>query len=160
MRRLDLLAKRTKQAPPEWWSSDEWATPPELVRWVAAGLQIPQFDLDACCRAESAKAPSFFTRQEDGLTQSWHGNVWVNPPYSSPKPWIEKAIQEVQSGRAVLVALLLPSRTDTGWFHDLILPHAGIMWLRGRPHFIGWQGTPIPSPRDPAFVAYMKAGLA
>jgi phage N-6-adenine-methyltransferase len=136
---------------PEWWSSDEWSTPQDVVD-VLSGWFGP-FDLDPCCRPETAKAPAFFAKGDDGLTQPWHGRVWVNPPYSDPRPWIEKAIQTVESGEARRVVMLLPCSTDTAWFHDLVIPHADIVFMRGRVRFLGWMGTPIGSPKSGTVVA-------
>jgi hypothetical protein len=33
--------------------------------------------------------------------------------------------------------MLIPSKTSTGDFHDIILPNAEIRWLKGRPKFKG-----------------------
>lgn len=42
--------------------------------------------------------------------------------------------------------LLIPSRTDTGWWHDLIVPRAKeIRFLRGR---LGFEGIPVKPERD------------
>jgi hypothetical protein len=49
--------------------------------------------------------------------------------------------------------MLLPCATDTGWFHDLVLPHADLTFLRGRIRFLGWQGTPIGSPKAGTLIA-------
>ena len=128
---------------PDWWTSDEWATPLDVFQRIAA-IYGP-FDLDACARIDTAKAPRYFTVDENGLTQPWTGRVWVNPPYSNPRPWIEKAIAESSIGAHVV--MLLPGAVDTTWFHDLVLPNADVVFMRGRVKFIGWQGTPIGSPK-------------
>src|SRR3990167_5169114 len=96
--------------------SDDWATPPEIVRAFEA--EFGPFDLDVCALAETAKAPRYFTRGDNGLSQLWHGRVWMNPPFSNPAPWLQKAIYETSTGHAALVVALLPAATDTGWFHD------------------------------------------
>ena len=130
---------------PDWWTSDEWATPPEVVERLAR--RFGPFDLDPCCRVETAKAPTYFTKDADGLQQQWRGRVWVNPPYSDPAPWIAKAVESVDSGEADRVVMLLPASIDTGWFHDLVLPNADVVFMRGRIKFLGWMGTPIGSPK-------------
>ena len=35
-------------------------------------------------------AKKTFNVIDDGLSQEWFGRVWMNPPYSNPKPWVEK----------------------------------------------------------------------
>lgn len=146
---MKLLAK------PEWWSSDHWATPPAII--TALEAEFGAFDLDPCCRPETAKAARFYTEHEDGLSQPWAGKVFLNPPYSKPAPWLEKAIYETSLSRACLVVALLPVRTDTRWFHALVKGCAELRFLQGRIKWIGWQGTPIPSPKDPSMLALYRS---
>ncbi len=68
-----------------------------------------------------------------GLERSWGRSTFVNPPYSNPRPWIEKAITEAREGKTVV--MLLRSDTSTEWFHELVLPWAEIRWLKGRLKF-------------------------
>lgn len=140
---------------PDWWTSDHWATPESLVSDLEK--EFGPFDLDPCCRIETAKAPKFFTKKENGLCQSWHGRVFLNPPYSNPKPWLEKANAETRFGNAYIVIALLPVRTDTKWFHDTVLGHSEIRFIKGRIKWIGWKGTPIPNPKDPSMLAIYRA---
>lgn len=150
----DLLESSTIAARPEWWTSDCWATPPNMVR--ALEIEFGAFDLDPCCQTDTAKAPRFYTPEQDGLTQQWHGRVFMNPPYSDPSPWLMKAIQEVEAGRAQLVVALLPACTDTGWFHELVQGRAEVRFIRGRVRFYGWQGTPITSPKQGSIFAIYR----
>lgn len=138
---------------PEWWSSDEWSTPSELVHRFA--LEFGPFTLDVCARPENAKAASFYTLNEDGLTQPWTGSVWLNPPYSDIGPWLAKARTEIENGCRIVCALI-PSATDTAWWHDHVIGHAELRFIRGRVRFIGWQGTPIPAPRTPSVLAIYR----
>jgi hypothetical protein len=32
---------------------------------------------------ETVRAAAYFTKEDDGLTKEWNGNVWLNPPYGS-----------------------------------------------------------------------------
>lgn len=128
---------------PAWWTSDDWATPPEFVDTLEA--EFGAFTLDPCAREESAKAPLYYTKEDNGLLQAWEGHVFVNPPYSAPGPWVRKAIDEAARG-TTSVLLLLPAATDVGWFHDLVLAHCNVRFVRGRLRFLGWEGTPIGSP--------------
>jgi phage N-6-adenine-methyltransferase len=134
------------KAKPKWWTSDEWSTPPSLVASLES--EFGHFDLDPACRPETAKAAKFYDRDVDGLTQPWTGKVFLNPPYSKPAPWLQKAIDETSTGRASLVVALLPASTDTEWFHKLVKDHAEIRFIKGRVRFHGWLGTPIGTPRQ------------
>lgn len=139
---------------PDWWSSDHWATPPDVI--AALECEFGGFDLDPCCRAETAKAPRFYVEADNGLSKPWPGKVFLNPPYSKPAPWLEKAISETAKGIASLVVALLPVRTDTRWFHNLVKEHSEIRFIQGRVRWIGWQGTPIPAPKDPSMFALYR----
>lgn len=144
---------------PEWWTSDHWATP--LRVFNAISRQYGPFDLDACATDQTAKCMQWFTREDDGLHQPWYGRVWVNPPYSDPRPWIQKAVDSIRYGQAQRVVMLLPASTDTAWFHDLVLPHADVVFIRGRIKFLGWRGTPIGSPKAGNIIAvFPKASAA
>ena len=140
---------------PEWWSSDHWSTPWPVVRGLEQ--EVGAFDLDPCCRPETAKAIQFYTEERDGLSQPWEGRVFLNPPYSKPGPWLQKAIAETAAGRAKIVVALLPVRTDTRWFHRLVNGIAELRFIQGRIKWIGWQGTPIPNPKDPSMLAIYRS---
>ena len=133
------------------WTSDKWATPPDVV----AGLEseFGAFDLDPCCERHTAKAPTFYVTS--GLELPWFGHVFLNPPYSKPGPWLARAVRAAKEEGATVVALL-PVRTDTKWFHELVWGVAEIRFIRGRIRWIGWAGTPIPSPKNPSMFAIYR----
>ena len=67
---------------------DEHYTP----AWVFEALAV-KFDLDVCApEGGRGIAPNYYTEADDGLSQEWFGNVWMNPPYSTPTPWVDKFI--------------------------------------------------------------------
>lgn len=113
--------------------SDEWETPNELVAWLAQSFA---FTLDPCCTPGTAKAARFFTREDDGLAQSWAGErVWMNPPYSKVGDWMRKAYESAQTDRATVVCLVA-ARTDTRWWQDWVQGKANeIQFLAGRVSF-------------------------
>lgn len=91
----------------------EWATPQGLfddLSFVFGG-----FTLDPCATPQNAKCARFFTKEEDGLSQSWSGKVFMNPPYGREiDRWVKKAWEE--SVKGALVVCLLPARVDTRTF--------------------------------------------
>ncbi len=122
--------------------TDEWPTPPALF----AGLDREfHFTTDVAAIPDNAKCDHFFTPAEDGLKQPWHGVCWMNPPYgASLRQWVKKAQESAQAG--AVVVCLLPARTDTQWWHDCVLPHGEIRYLRGRVKFGDAQNSaPFPS---------------
>lgn len=83
--------------------------------------------------------------------------MFLNPPYSNPGPWLEKARREVDAGRAELVVALVPVASDTRWFHDQVKDAGEVRFIRGRIRFLGWMGTPLGSPKTPSmFVIYRR----
>lgn len=77
-------------------ASDEWATPQELFDRLN---KIFRFNLDAAATLENAKCNEFYTKEENGLSRPWHGNVWLNPPYGRQiGAWVKKAYEEVTRG--------------------------------------------------------------
>jgi site-specific DNA-methyltransferase (adenine-specific) len=85
---MSYLATATSSA------SDEWSAPAALVAQLAD--EFGAFDLDPAATPDNAKAPRYFTRDDDGLAQPWHARrVFVNPPYGRGiRAWIGKAIAE------------------------------------------------------------------
>lgn len=104
-----------------------------------------RFTLDVCAAPENAKCKDFFTPEDDGLLQNWSGVAWCNPPYGPGiSKWIEKAFRESHNG--VTSVLLLPSRTDTRWFHSFVLGKAEIRFIKGRLKFgAAIYNAPFPS---------------
>lgn len=111
-----------------------WATPPEVFDPLHREFA---FTLDPCATVETAKVPRFFDEAADGLAQSWAGErVWMNPPYGREVyAWTSKARTEVTRG-AELVVGLLPASCDLAWWHDDIVGHAEVRYIRGRVRFL------------------------
>jgi hypothetical protein len=49
---------------------------------------------------------------------------------------VEVKVEKAKSASATTV-MLLPVATDVGWFHDCVLGHAEMRWIRGRIKFVG-----------------------
>lgn len=123
--------------------SDEWETPQAFFDKLNDEFN---FDLDVCATDENHKCANYFTVNDNGLLKSWGGyNVWCNPPYSEISKWVAKAFYETRNDNTVVV-LLIPSRTDTRYFHDYILNRAEIRFVKGRLKFSNSnQGAPFSS---------------
>jgi len=68
--------------------------------------------------------------QEDGLKAEWKDKTYVNPPYSNPLPWVEKAIEESRKGK--MIVMLLKVDTSTKWFAKLHEAKAKILFINSR----------------------------
>ena len=122
----------------------EWSMPQDLFDKLD---KIYGFDIDVCATKENAKCPVFYTKEDDGLNQTWKGVCWMNPPYGRKiGDWVSKAYRVGMKGSTVVA--LLPARTDTKWFHDYIYQQPGVTvtFLKGRLKFGGGKhAAPFPS---------------
>jgi ParB family chromosome partitioning protein len=98
--------------------------------------------LDPASTAEAnavVKAERFYTVEDDGLTQDWRGNIWLNPPYSIgilPR-FIEKLLGEVSVGNTKSAIILVNNATETGWFRRLAEESSAICFPTGRVRYWG-----------------------
>lgn len=121
--------------------TDLWETPQDLFDELD---NVFHFDLDVCALPENAKCDRYYTPEANGLVQVWEGVCWCNPPYGRQvKHWVRKVL--ISSINGATVVMLLPARTDTNWFHDYVLGHAEVRFLRGRLRFSGKDRAPFPS---------------
>lgn len=123
--------------------SDEWSTPQDIFDSLDREFC---FNLDPCSTDENHKCAKYYTQKEDGLKQDWRGaTVFCNPPYSNISAWVEKCYREGTKDNTTVV-LLIPSRTDTRYFHDFIYNRAEIRFIKGRLKFGGHSNSaPFPS---------------
>lgn len=121
----------------------EWSTPQDLFDRLNDEFH---FTLDPCSTDENAKCEKHYTRDQDGLKQSWVGEtVYCNPPYGREiGAWCRKCYEHFMGGGTAV--MLIPARTDTSWFHDWIYGKAEIRFIRGRLRFGNSKsGAPFPS---------------
>src|SRR5688572_14705072 len=110
--------------------SVDWATPEGLYALLDREFH---FDLDPCPLRE---------REVNGLAMSWAGRrVFCNPPYGpATMAWLSKGKE------AAIAVYLLPSRTDTRWWHKYAPQAAEVRFIRGRLKFGGSkESAPFPS---------------
>ena len=77
----------------------------------------------------------------NGIELDWANCTFVNPSYSKLNTtekhglgWVEKAHIEACKGKTIV--MLLPARTDSHWFHDIILEHNyEVRFIKGRLKF-------------------------
>ncbi|MEN6567165.1 MAG: DNA N-6-adenine-methyltransferase [Veillonellales bacterium] len=119
----------------------DWETPQDLYDKLNEEFN---FNIDVCATAENAKHSNYISPEQDGLQQDWRGVCWMNPPYGREiGNWIRKAYEESRKGCTVVC--LLPSRTDTCWWHEYVMK-GEIRFIRGRLKFAGAKNAaPFPS---------------
>mgnify|MGYP001170036786 FL=1 len=126
-------------------NSNEWYTPNDLYEKLNMEFK---FNLDPCATKENAKCDKFYTKRDDGLSKKWSGRVFVNPPYGREiGKWVEKSYKESLTEDVELVVMLIPSRTDTKYWHEWIFGKASVInFFKGRLKFGGSNNSaPFPS---------------
>lgn len=128
-------------------ATPEWYTPLDFFQEL--DLEFG-FTLDPCCTHENAKVAKHYTKEDDGLSKDWSGEVvFMNPPYGREiKAWMRKAYESSLGGATVVC--LVPARTDTAWWHDYAM-RGECRFLRGRLTF---GGAPAPAPFPNAVVVF------
>ncbi|MDY0139527.1 MAG: DNA N-6-adenine-methyltransferase [Candidatus Izemoplasmatales bacterium] len=81
----------------------------------------------------------------DALEIKWFDKTFCNPPYSRKLMplFINKAIEQSKLGKDII--LLIPSRTDTKYFHALLNEGVEIIFLDKRLRFSNKAPAPFPS---------------
>ncbi|WP_280393100.1 DNA N-6-adenine-methyltransferase [Nocardia wallacei] len=106
--------------------SSVWLTPPGII------TALGRFDLDPCAADPRPwdTARRHIAPPEDGLSATWSGRVWLNPPYGDIARWLGR-LADHQHGTALVFA-----RTETRWFVDSVWSRAdAVLFLHGRLRF-------------------------
>ncbi len=132
-------------------AKDEWETPRDFYRALDREFC---FGLDAAATPTNAKCSRWLT---DALDADWAGlawgkPIWLNPPYSQTRQFIDKAAQEARRGATVVC--LAAARTDTRWWHEHVWdalthqpqPGVEVRFIKGRLKFGNSENSaPFPS---------------
>lgn len=105
--------------PTQQMDSDERFTP----KWVFDALG-ETFDTDPASPVgleTFVPAKKRYTREDDGLSQTWEGFVWLNPPFSQSTAWADKFIAH---GNGIFLGPI----ANGGWFQRLARA-ADVLWL-------------------------------
>lgn len=123
---------------------DRRATPPDVFARIQHVTGIT-FVWDVCAEKHTSKVPGrCWTKDDDSLSIDWHGTlmhtlkappgfmpaVWMNPPYSDPTIWCEKAALEARKGMFVMG--LLPDDRSVSWYRDYVDHVAPDVWVPDR----------------------------
>lgn len=121
---------------------NEWSTPQDMFDELDKEFH---FTLDPCATHDNTKCNKYWTIDENGLEKNWAGEtVFMNPPYGREiTKWMKKAYSESRNG--AVVVCLIPSRTDTKWWHNYAMK-GEIRFIKGRLKFGGAKyNAPFPS---------------
>ncbi len=126
----------------------DWRTPIRLFNALDAQYN---FGLDAAASKENALCTCYYTEENNALELDWagFGNVFCNPPYGRQlSKFVEKAYQQWEKHNVTSV-LLIPARTDTRIWQEIVLKHCEVTYLKGRLKFLlpdGRETDPAPFP--------------
>lgn len=141
--------------------SNEWDTPQGFYNRLNEHYN---FTLDPCATDYSAKCEKYYTEKDDGLSKSWAGEtVFMNPPYGREiGKWLKKAHDETKNNKGTTVVCLIPSRTDTKYWHQYCMQAHELYFVKGRLKFGNKQadtssGKNNPAP-FPSVVVVFKSG--
>ncbi len=102
-------------------TTPEWYTPQHIIDRVIQ--TFGEIDLDPCSNGgdnPNIPAITHYSKEDDGLSKSWTGRTYINPPYGNElSSWIKKILKEYNNGRIPEAIILAPARTDTKWFQSL-----------------------------------------
>jgi ParB family chromosome partitioning protein len=122
----------------------EWYSPPELIE--AARRVLGTIDLDPASSAiaqENVQATTYYTKDDDGLSQPWKGRVWINPPYAPGlvDAFVAKLVGHYRDGDVTAALVLVNNATETGWFRQLADAASAICFPTGRVRFLAPEGA-------------------
>lgn len=110
--------------------SDHWSTPADTYADLDREFS---FNDDPCVLGGTG-----------GLDREWGSRTFCNPPYSKIADWV--AYGHAQSKLGKTVVMLVPSRTETRWWHEHVMRASEIRFIRGRLKFSGHKhNAPFPS---------------
>lgn len=121
--------------------SDEWYTP----KYILDALDVT-FDLDVAAPASGpmhVPTHKYLSSHDCGLTQEWHGLVWMNPPFGGRNglvPWLDKFFAH---GNGIA---LTPDRTSAPWWQDANRKADATLFIAGKVKFVRPDGSEGNSP--------------
>jgi len=102
---------------------NDWDAPEEYIEKVKT--VFGKYDIDPATSdmtQETVQAATNYTIITHELDKNWNGNVFVTPPYSTTEysVFINKFIEENNSGHITQGIILTSNSTHSDWFHKLM----------------------------------------
>lgn len=108
--------------------SDEWYTPSYIFDALGES-----FDLDVASPPEGPRhVPCMRWLSADGLTATWNGFVWMNPPFghqSTKRAWLTRFFSH---GHGIA---LLPDRTSAPWWQEFAPKASAVLFVSPKVKF-------------------------
>lgn len=110
-------------------NTDNWRTPTKIYEAFIEKNYIDCFKYEA--------------KENEMLNNYYDKKLFINPPFSKMKEVTKWVIKQKENGNKI--ALLIPARTDTKYFHDLIEYNPLIIFIKGRLHYNDSKSAPFPT---------------
>ncbi len=151
-------AKETRLGTMRFSGDPEYYTPPEVIE-AARELFGGVIDLDpASCKVANSvvKARRCYTKEQDGLTKQWRGNVWLNPPYKVGQIplFVEKLSNEIAAKRVTEALILLPTWSETVAYVRAVNESSAYLFFEKRLNFWKADGTTGRAPNGQTLFYY------
>jgi len=123
----------------------EWYTPPE---WIERCRRVlGRIDLDPASHPVCQtwiQAEKYYTEKDDGLSKTWSGRIFCNPPYgktgskSNQHIWGQYLVDEIRIGNVIEAILLTKTVPGYQWWDDMFngLWPGPVCITRGRIPFV------------------------
>lgn len=137
--------------------NNEWYTPSIYIESARKVLGNIDLDPASCETANSiVQADKYFTQETNGLDKEWKGKVWLNPPYASSliKLFINKLVDEYQSGNTTEAILLVNNATETQWAKAALVDCNSVCFVERRIKFLNKDLVPANTPLQGQMFVY------
>ncbi len=137
--------------------NNEWYTPSEIIEAARSVLGVIDVDPASTKKVNKVvKAKIFYTKETDGLTKKWKGNVWMNPPYARllVRQFMATIVHKIESGEVTQAIVLVNNATETEWFKKLADICSVVCFPTGRIKFIDPDGNPSGHPLQGQAILY------
>lgn len=133
----------------------EWYTPASVLD-AARAVMGGGIDLDPASSEyaqQTVKATRYYTEQDNGLEQEWHGRVFLNPPFHHPtiRYFADKLLASPEVSQAVWLS---NACVEVDWWQALAAKGI-VCFHRGRIKFHSPTGRPAGSPPDGQTIIYL-----
>lgn len=127
-------------------NKNNWGTPEWLFKMLD---EIFRFSIDLAADESNHLCRDYASEKHPDYSLENHAAGWLNPPYSPTKlcyGLVEKAYEQSRHWE-VPVVVLIPARTDTKLWQEILFPDSDIVFFfKGRLKFVGAkQSAPFPS---------------
>jgi hypothetical protein len=136
---------------------NEWYTPEKFIEAARAAMGSIDTDPASSDLAnKTVQAQTYYTIDDDGLTKTWGGNIWMNPPYAQPliTQFTELLSDKFDSGEINQACVLVNNATETNWFQRMLDSCTCLCLLKSRVKFIDKSGNPSGAPLQGQIVLY------